>query len=875
MNIYLINRQASYMGPFDIIGSNREHILNVGDVCLRETVDGIAFLYVYRTDNTWGSCLCVGIGPKNNKLIGLEESLLYSYDGIHRRQGDISLIKKLLPCFREKVIIDFLKNAIDILEFKKDVWDVRLFQDFFSPVKELVSQKDTEEVEVKSNPDQVKPEPSNVVVKEVKAGDNSTILINPSSNKKTRKLFKQYHKGDKTAFDELIKENLYLVHSIVRSFLNKGAEYDDLVQEGTIGLIKAIECFDLNRYVPFPMYAKWWIVQALIESIKTLPYTVKLPPAHISLYFKVRKNIEQYEQKHGYEPSPSEINIEENVDPEVLAFVSSLPDDLTKLVSRMDNWEDYPGEFSSDDILMKESRTHFVNDIIGKLTIREADILRSVFGIGKKAETLEEIGERLFLSRERVRQIKEKAIRNLKEILNVTKAGKKDDSDDDEDELTIEEIARKKSALKIIDKITKKNDNQTSNTFQYNQFKIINTDNGVEIRDYYNSLVFSTKGYVKSIDGILYCLRLQALHFSIYQLKKSGYDFKIGELVINAPKTSKLYQLLDINKYFDQIESIRRNHQNSTNEIRVGGFWYSEAGNPIKVENSKLPQKYDLVIDDKKQKKVCAEVGSVIKYDSKICTVIEKKSGRLIVKYKSNGTLDNIKDDKERYVVISKVDPQKENKSLEATEVTQESFNIDFSKIERVFDKKATSYKYFWFMAIISLAKEKGEIELPYKDILIRMATLAWPIVMNDGIDLGKNDLIAKYLNDIQKKSYLINNASIVVVESYLRENYDAKDIGKILSPLLKNVPYRFLSPWIKYTTDEEVVKKSLEKSSQGFYELHEDRIIINKVWWNYIIEHYNKVCDFALQSFISYVKQNNKSVKLLKLMTLGWLGKR
>lgn len=208
-------------------------------------------------------------------------------------------------------------------------------------------------------------------------------------------------------------------------------------------------------------------------------------------------------------------------------------------------------------------------------------------------------------------------------------------------------------------------------------------------------------------------------------------------------------------------------------------------------------------------------------------------------------------------------------------ETDESEETIDFSTIEKVFDKKATSYKYFWFMAIISLAKEKDKLELPYNDILIRMAALAWPIVMSDGIDLGKNDLILRYLNDIQKNSYLINDASIVVVESYLRDNYDTKDIGKILSPLLKNVPFRFLSPWIKYTTDEEVVKKSLEKSTYGFYELHEDHIIINKVWWNYIEEHYDDICNFTLQSFISYVKQNNKSTKLLKLMEFGWLGKR
>ena len=149
----------------------------------------------------------------------------------------------------------------------------------------------------------------------------------------------------------------------------------------------------------------------------------------MTLYFKVRKNIERYEQEHGYEPSASEIDIEEDVDPEVLAYISSLPDDLNKLVSRMDNWEDYPSsEFLADDTLMKESRTHFINAIIGKLKKRDADILRRAFGIGVKEETLEEIGDRMFLTRERVRQIKESAIRKLRDILELKKEEKKEET---------------------------------------------------------------------------------------------------------------------------------------------------------------------------------------------------------------------------------------------------------------------------------------------------------------------------------------------------------------------------------------------------------------------------------------------------------------
>ena len=86
-----------------------------------------------------------------------------------------------------------------------------------------------------------------------------------------------------------------------------------------------------------------------------------------------------------------------------------------------------------------------------------------------------------------------------------------------------------------------------------------------------------------------------------------------------------------------------------------------------------------------------------------------------------------------------------------------------------------------------------------------------------------------------------------------------------------KNVPYRFLSPWIKYTTDEEVIEKSNAKNYNGMYSLHSDHIIIDDKWWKYLKEHYLEICDFTMRSFISYAKQFNNDLKLLKLMTTGW----
>ncbi len=203
----------------------------------------------------------------------------------------------------------------------------------------------------------------------------------------------------------------------------------------------------------------------------------------------------------------------------------------------------------------------------------------------------------------------------------------------------------------------------------------------------------------------------------------------------------------------------------------------------------------------------------------------------------------------------------------------QEKINviIDPKILEKVFEKKATSYKYFWFLSIISLAKENKNLVIPYKDIVIRMAALAWPIVMESEIDLGSRDMMAKYLKEVTKKTTLIKSATSNVVENYMRQHYSSQGIEQVLAPLLKNVPYRFLSPWIPFTTAEEVAAKSKVKGFPGLYSLQEKEIVINEVWWNYILPRYHKICDFGERSFITYAKQYNNHMKLLKLMSNGW----
>ena len=216
-----------------------------------------------------------------------------------------------------------------------------------------------------------------------------------------------------------------------------------------------------------------------------------------------------------------------------------------------------------------------------------------------------------------------------------------------------------------------------------------------------------------------------------------------------------------------------------------------------------------------------------------------------------------------------------EGPEVEVEEIADEKPETEpeanFSTIKTIFDKKATSYKYFWFLAIISLAKEHDVLAVTYKDIVIRMAAMAWPLVFEDELSLGKSDMMASYLSSVQKATRLIPAATSNVVENHIKMHYESKGIDKLLSPLLKNVPYRFLSPWVKYTSDAEVVAESNRRDFTGMYALLDDRILLNEDWWDYIQDHYNELCRFATQSFLDYAKQYNDAMKLLKFRTTGF----
>ena len=435
MNIYYINRYSKYKGPFDIMDSNRERIIKVGDICLCDYLEGVAFLVVCESENSWKACKNIDIG-NNSVLSSYGNMLLFSFDGFHKRKGNAYLIKQLLICYSEKVIIDFFKNAIDILEYKTDLWDVSIISQLFGFSQEYVAHRE-ESVLTQENISLHLPSiPMNASSSEdntqeiVIVDDDQSYLLSDFNRKDFRKLLNRYHNGDKRAFEQLVKSNLKLVEGLVHAYKNQGVDEEDLVQEGTFGLMRAIERFNPNRNVSFPVYAKWWIHQAFILALINMQSIVKIPSNQVSLYKKIRKSIERYEQEHGYEPSFSEIEIEKDVTPENIGFLCNLPDSLYKVTTRTNDWDELPSSDSADELLMKESQSYYVNAILSKLNKREAYILRHIYGIGEKVESLSSLGARINLTRERIRQIAVNAVKKLREI---QKLRRKTDNEEEED----------------------------------------------------------------------------------------------------------------------------------------------------------------------------------------------------------------------------------------------------------------------------------------------------------------------------------------------------------------------------------------------------------------------------------------------------------
>lgn len=235
-------------------------------------------------------------------------------------------------------------------------------------------------------------------------------------------LAQRIRKGDQEALEKLTKANLRFVVSVAKQYQNQGLSLPDLINEGNLGLIKAAEKFDETRGFKFISYAVWWIRQSILQALAEQSRIVRLPLNQVGSLNKINKAFARFEQEHERTPSAEELAIELELPKEKVTDTLRVAGRHISVDAPFADGEDNslldvlvnPDSPNADRGLINESLATEVDRALETLTERERDIIKYFFGIGCPEMTLEEIGEKFDLTRERVRQIKEKAIRRLR-----------------------------------------------------------------------------------------------------------------------------------------------------------------------------------------------------------------------------------------------------------------------------------------------------------------------------------------------------------------------------------------------------------------------------------------------------------------------------
>jgi len=240
------------------------------------------------------------------------------------------------------------------------------------------------------------------------------------SPKEEYDLYSRIKKGDKKAADQLAIANLRFVVSVAKRYQNQGIPFEDLVSIGNMGLLKAVKKFDASKNFKFISYAVWWIRQSILQAISSQSRITDIPLNQTAKIWRVRKAVEKLSQKYHKRPSVEEVSEETHYSyyevEEVLRMdLSSISLDTplrdgstTTLSERMESLD------NSEDAALSSSRWKAISVALSHLPDREKKILLMYFGFQSQASTLEEIGVHMNMTRERVRQIKEKALNTLR-----------------------------------------------------------------------------------------------------------------------------------------------------------------------------------------------------------------------------------------------------------------------------------------------------------------------------------------------------------------------------------------------------------------------------------------------------------------------------
>lgn len=335
--------------------------------------------------------------------------------------------KELLEKGKKKGVLTFKEIADAFAEVEVTQEEVELLYDRIEKEGiELVEdmEKELEEIEISKEElhDLSVPEGVNIddhvkmYLKEIGKVD----LLTPEEE---TDLARRMAQGDETAKQRLAEANLRLVVSIAKRYVGRGMLFLDLIQEGNLGLIKAVDKFDYAKGYKFSTYATWWIRQAITRAIADQARTIRIPVHMVETINKLVRVSRQLVQEYGREPTHEELAAELNMPVEKVRKISKISQEPVSLETPIGEEEDsHLGDFIPDDdapapsdaasfVLLKEQ----LNDVLSTLTPREAQVLKLRFGLDDgRQRTLEEVGKEFEVTRERIRQIEAKALRKLR-----------------------------------------------------------------------------------------------------------------------------------------------------------------------------------------------------------------------------------------------------------------------------------------------------------------------------------------------------------------------------------------------------------------------------------------------------------------------------